>query len=77
MTPDQVRGRLWTKRLKRVFNIDIETCDKCGGDVRIIASIEDPAVTRTILAYLDKKWVMAADSLLPDCRASQAHHWIY
>jgi len=70
ITPDQVRGRLWAKRLKRVFNIDIETCDKCGGDVRIIASIEDPAVISTILAYLDEKWLMAADSLLPDCRAS-------
>jgi len=56
--------------LKRVFNIDIETCDKCGGDVSIIASIEDPAVIRTILAYLDKKWVVAAANLLPDCRAS-------
>jgi rRNA maturation protein Nop10 len=29
----------WAKRLKRVFNIDIETCSECGGDVRIIASI--------------------------------------
>jgi hypothetical protein len=70
ITPDQVRGRLWAQRLKRVFNIDIETCDKCGGDVRINASIEDPAVIRTLLAYLNKKWVMAADNLLPDCRAS-------
>jgi hypothetical protein len=60
----------WAKRLKRVFNIDIETCDKCGADTRIIASIEDPALIRTILAYLDKKWVIAAASLLPDCRAS-------
>ena len=48
----------------------IETCDKCGADTRIIASIEDPALIRTILAYLDKKWVIAAASLLPDCRAS-------
>jgi len=29
----------WTQRLKRVFDIDIETCSECGGDVRIIASI--------------------------------------
>jgi hypothetical protein len=29
----------WAKRLKRVFNPDVETCDKCGGDVRIIAGI--------------------------------------
>jgi len=57
----------WAQRLKRVFDIDIETCDKCGGDVRIIASIEDPAVIQKILAHLDNT---AATALLPDCRAS-------
>ena len=34
----------WAQRLKRVFNIDVEICNECGGDVRIIASIEDPIV---------------------------------
>jgi hypothetical protein len=24
----------WAQRLKRVFAIDIETCEKCGGEVR-------------------------------------------
>ena len=60
----------WAKRLKRVFNIEVETCSECGGDVRIIASIEDPVVIRTILAHLDEKGASAANSLLPDCRAS-------
>ena len=60
----------WAKRLKRVFNIEVETCSECGGDVRIIASIEDPVVIRTILAHLDEKGAFAANSLLPDCRAS-------
>jgi hypothetical protein len=60
----------WAKRLKRVFSIDIETCEKCGGDVRIIASIEDPVVIRTILAHLDIKGAFSGNSLLPDCRAS-------
>ena len=70
-TPAEKRVSItWAKRLKRVFKIDIETCDKCGGDVRIIASIEDPAVIRTLLVYLDKKRAMAADNGLPDCRAS-------
>ena len=23
----------WAQRLKRVFNIDIETCEHCGGQV--------------------------------------------
>jgi hypothetical protein len=34
----------WAQRLKRVFNIDIETCRVCGGAVRIIACIEDSQV---------------------------------
>ena len=70
-TPAEKRASMtWAKRLKRVFNIDIETCSECGGDVRIIASIEDSVVIGAILAHLDKKGVSAADSLLPDCRAS-------
>jgi hypothetical protein len=60
----------WAQRLKRVFDIDIETCSKCGGDVRIIASIEDPAVIQKILAQLDNTASSAATALLPDCRAS-------
>ena len=37
----------WAQRLKRVFGIDIETCPACGGALRIIACIEDPAAGRT------------------------------
>ena len=29
----------WAQRLKRVFNIDIETCSECGGNVKVIACI--------------------------------------
>jgi len=38
----------WAQRLKRVFNIDIETCNTCGGLVKIIACIEDPLVIEKI-----------------------------
>jgi hypothetical protein len=31
----------WAQRLKRVLAIDIEKCEKCGGPVRIVASIEE------------------------------------
>ncbi|GMW08072.1 MAG: hypothetical protein AMXMBFR8_28680 [Nevskiales bacterium] len=37
------RAMSWAKRLKRVFRIDIEPCERCGGKVKIIASIEDAA----------------------------------
>ena len=42
----------WAQRLKRVFPIDIETCERCGGQVKIIASLSDPALIARILAHL-------------------------
>jgi hypothetical protein len=59
----------WARRLKRVFDIDIESCSKCGGAVKIIASIENPAVIRKILAHLDQQPTSAASRLLPEGRA--------
>jgi hypothetical protein len=35
-----------------VIFIDISTCDACGSAVKVIASIEDPAVIPTALAAL-------------------------
>jgi len=52
-TPAERRASMsWAQRLKRVFNIDIETCPACGGAVKVIACIEDPAVIRKILDHL-------------------------
>ena len=45
----------WAQRLKRVFHIDIETCEKCQGPVRIIACVEDPVAIRQILDHLKSK----------------------
>ena len=45
----------WAQRLKRVFNIDIEVCGRCGGSVRVIACIEDQDVINRILAHLESK----------------------
>ena len=72
MTPDQVRGRLWAQRLKRVFKIDIETCDHCGGAVKVIASIEDPAVIKQILAHLEQRAAPATPTFRPFARAPPA-----
>ncbi len=37
--------------LKRVFDIDLEHCPQCGGDFKIIAAIEEPAVIVSILTH--------------------------
>ena len=42
----------WAPCAKRVFEIDIEHCPHCGGRLKIIAAIEDPAVIVGILTHL-------------------------
>ena len=44
----------WAKRLKRVFAMDLERCRRCGGKLRVIASIEDEAVIERILDHLGR-----------------------
>ena len=62
--PDQ-----WAQRLKRVFNIDFETCHNCAGNVKIIACIEDPLVIEKILTHLGRKDATGTGARLPACRA--------
>lgn len=45
----------WAQRLKRVFNIDVETCARCGGPIKVVACIEDQSVIDKILAHLRDK----------------------
>lgn len=42
----------WARLLKRVFGIDVEICHLCGGQMKIIAAIEDPQVIKKILEHL-------------------------
>lgn len=50
----------WAQRLKRVLNIDIEVCGRCGGSVRVIVEasnrcIEDQDIIDRILTHLRQK----------------------
>ena len=55
------RAMTWMRRLKPVFDIDIETCERCGGKVKVIASIEGPAAIAPILKHLKQKAALKAD----------------
>jgi hypothetical protein len=59
----------WAQRLKRVFKIDIEVCDHCGGAVKVLASIEDPAVIKKILEHLVRRTALASPAFRPFARA--------
>jgi hypothetical protein len=38
------KAMTWAQRLKRVFNIDVSICPQCGGEAKVIASIEDQPI---------------------------------
>jgi len=59
----------WMQRLKRVFDIDIENCEKCQGPVKIIACVEDPVVIEKILRHLREKSISNNSAKLPPGRA--------
>jgi hypothetical protein len=44
----------WARRLKRVFGIEIEGYARCGGGLKIIASIEEPELIAKILSPLQR-----------------------
>jgi hypothetical protein len=50
--PAKRQAMTWAQRLKRVFRIEIERCARCGGPMKVIAAIEDPAVVERILRHV-------------------------
>ena len=42
----------WAKLRKRVFDLDLEHCPKCGGELKIIAAILEQPVIERILTHL-------------------------
>jgi hypothetical protein len=42
----------WAALMQRAFGLDVLACPRCGGRLRLIATIEDPAVVEQILAHL-------------------------
>ena len=52
----------------RLFGIDIERCEQCGGAVEIIASIEDPEVIAVILRHVGLDRTEDSTARLPAAR---------
>jgi len=55
----------WARRLKRVFGVEIERCTRCGGELTIIASIEEPQLIAKILSHLERAAPEQSQSELP------------
>jgi uncharacterized protein YbaR (Trm112 family) len=44
-----VRHWAWADLMRRAFDIDVLACPRCGGRLRLIATVEDPDAIRAIL----------------------------
>lgn len=51
--PPPVRNSSWSRMLAKVFNIDVSTCDACGGDLRAICAVTDPDSVARYLRHLN------------------------
>lgn len=46
------RNYAWAELMRRVFDLDVLKCDRCGGRMRILAAINPPDAIRKILECL-------------------------
>lgn len=51
-TPGKPHSWGWADLMRRAFGLDVLACPRCGGRMRLIATIEDPLVIRRILSHL-------------------------
>ena len=52
--PIAVKDGRWADWMRRSFGFDVLRCSRCGGRLRLIATIEDRAVIRKILGHLGR-----------------------
>ena len=56
------RAWTWAALMHRAFAIDVLACPRCGGRLRLIATLHDPAVIRKIFAHT---WGLAPQGRAP------------
>ena len=50
--PGRPRRLAWSDLLRRVWREDVLVCGRCGGEMRLIAVIQNPAVAERILRHV-------------------------
>jgi hypothetical protein len=50
-----VLRRRWAKMIRRVYEVDPLMCPRCGGEMRLVGFITEPAVIKRILDHLRKR----------------------
>ena len=48
------RAWTWAALMRRVFDLDVLACPRCGGRLRVIATVQAPLSVQAILAHLGR-----------------------
>ena len=56
--------------MRRVFSLDVLACPRCGGRLGVIATVQDPAVVRTILAHRGRTKALDPSGPAPSASAA-------
>src|SRR5262245_15880607 len=71
--PPGVQYWAWADLMRRAFDIDVLACPRCGGRLRLIATVEDPDAIRAILVALAESRELTGQAP-PFVPASSADH---
>ncbi len=55
----RARRRRWAELLRRVFQVEVEVCPRCGGEMSIVGFVTEHAVVTRILAHLARRGIEA------------------
>ena len=62
---DYLRRLGWRRGVEGGLALDVLACPRCGGRLRVIAIVQDPAVVRTLLAHGGRARAPAAPGPAP------------
>lgn len=68
-TAPVARSWAWADLMRRAFDLDVLACPRCGGRLRLVATVEDPHAIGAILAALAESRELAGRA--PPCAASR------
>lgn len=51
----RARRRRWTELLRRVLAVEVEVCPRCGGEIKILAFVQEQRAIARILAHLARR----------------------
>ena len=62
----------WAALMRRVFDLDVLACPRCGGRLRVIAIVQDPLAVQAILAHLGRSLSTEAPGPAPPVPAASS-----